>query len=153
MANNNFSTPAAIMLALKVSEIGPAMRYTMHCTSGVSAARLARIDPEKDTALLGNAVNFPFNDSRICEAWNAGDLGPEFRAPVTSSVPALRNRYSAGAIVFASVSRASSARVSSPKHRRRRQLSACPSPVDARALKSRAASDVHCDVASALLMA
>jgi len=89
MANNNFSTPAVIILALKASEIGPAMRYTMHCASGVSADRLARIDTEKDTALLGDAVNFPFNDSRVCEAWHAGDLGPEFRAPVTSSIPAL----------------------------------------------------------------
>lgn len=89
MANNNFSTPAAILLALKALEIGPAMRYTMHCASGVSAERLARIDTEKDTALLGDAVNFPFNNSRVCEAWRAGDLGPDFRAPVRSSVPAL----------------------------------------------------------------
>lgn len=89
MANNNFSTPAAILLALKASEIGPAVRYTMHCASGVSAERLALIDTQKDGALLGNAINFPFADPRVCEAWNAGDLGPEFRMPVTSSVPAL----------------------------------------------------------------
>jgi pimeloyl-ACP methyl ester carboxylesterase len=89
MANNNYSTPAAILLALKASEIGPAVRYTMHCASGVSAERLALIDSQKEGALLGNAINFPFSNPHVCEAWNAGDLGPDFRMPVMSTIPAL----------------------------------------------------------------
>lgn len=89
MANDNFSTPAAIMLVLKGLEIGPAVRYSMHCASGVSADRQAQIDTEKETALLGNAINFPFDSPRICQIWHAGDLGPGFRAPVKSEIPTL----------------------------------------------------------------
>lgn len=89
MANGEYSRPAAMMLGLKGLEIGSAVRYSMHCASGVSVERQAVIDSEKQTALLGNAINFPFDQPRICEAWRTGDLGPEYRTPVRSAVRAL----------------------------------------------------------------
>jgi len=89
MSLGDFTQPAFITLALKTSEIGTAMRYAMHCASGVSAERLDRIRSEAGAALFGDSINFPFSDPRVCQAWAVKDLGPSFRAPVTSKVPAL----------------------------------------------------------------
>jgi pimeloyl-ACP methyl ester carboxylesterase len=64
-----------------------AMKMMMDLSSGASAERLARIEREAATSLLGNAINFPA--MYLSEAWGAVDLGDAFRRPLTSDVPAL----------------------------------------------------------------
>jgi pimeloyl-ACP methyl ester carboxylesterase len=59
----------------------------MDGASGVSLERYARIQREAPQTLLGDLINFPFPD--IAAAWESPDLGPAFRAPFTSEVPAL----------------------------------------------------------------
>jgi pimeloyl-ACP methyl ester carboxylesterase len=63
------------------------MSYMMDGASGVSPERYARIQGEAPQTLLGDLINFPFPD--IAAAWECPDLGPAFRAPFTSEVPAL----------------------------------------------------------------
>jgi pimeloyl-ACP methyl ester carboxylesterase len=67
--------------------LGSAMSFMMDCASGQSAARRERIRREAPLTLLGSAMNDPFPD--VCDAWNAPDLGDEFRSPVKSTVPVL----------------------------------------------------------------
>jgi pimeloyl-ACP methyl ester carboxylesterase len=67
--------------------IGSAMAFLMDCASGVSAERQSRVEREKKTTLLGDTINFPFQD--VCDAWGNPDLGAAFRKPVKSRVPAL----------------------------------------------------------------
>jgi pimeloyl-ACP methyl ester carboxylesterase len=59
----------------------------MDGASGVSPERYARIQREAPQTLLGDLINFPFPD--ISDAWESPDLGPAFRAPLTSQVPVL----------------------------------------------------------------
>jgi pimeloyl-ACP methyl ester carboxylesterase len=59
----------------------------MAISAGVSPQRRQRIEREQATSLLGQAIDFPF--PQICAAWGVPDLGPEFRSPVRSEVPAL----------------------------------------------------------------
>ena len=63
------------------------MSYMMDCASGQTAARREQIAREAKGTLLEDISNFPFPE--ICEAWNAPDLGDEFRAPLRSDVPVL----------------------------------------------------------------
>lgn len=74
---------------LKARPFGTAMTYPMDLASGVSEARARRIRAEAPTALLGNAINYPFDEPAFKAAWGATDLGPAFRAPVRSTVPTL----------------------------------------------------------------
>jgi pimeloyl-ACP methyl ester carboxylesterase len=74
---------------IKNRPLGTTMTYAMDLASGVSAPRAQRIRREAPTALLGNAINFPFDNPDFQAAWNVPDLGPAFRADVRSSVPAL----------------------------------------------------------------
>lgn len=67
--------------------IGSAMSYMMDCASGATAARLDRIRREAKEALLEDLADQIFPG--VCDAWNAPDLGDEFRSPVRSDVPAL----------------------------------------------------------------
>jgi hypothetical protein len=55
----------------------------------VSPARQARIDRETSTSILTDAINYPFSDAGFRNAWGVQDLGPSYRAPVVSNVPAL----------------------------------------------------------------
>jgi pimeloyl-ACP methyl ester carboxylesterase len=64
-----------------------AMKMMMDLSSGASADRRARIEREASISLFGNAINFP--GIYLQRAWNAGDLGDEFRRPLSSGVPAL----------------------------------------------------------------
>jgi pimeloyl-ACP methyl ester carboxylesterase len=61
--------------------------FTTDAASGVSAPRAAQIAAEARTALLGDAMNFPFPD--IDRAWRMPDLGAAFRAPVACAAPTL----------------------------------------------------------------
>jgi hypothetical protein len=74
---------------IKSRPLGTVMTYMTDLASGVSAERARRIREEAPTALLGNAINFPFDDPEFQAVWAAPDLGPAFRAPIRSTVPVL----------------------------------------------------------------
>ncbi len=63
------------------------MPVAMDIASGISLQRLARVETEAETALLGDALNFPMPHLR--DAIPGLDLGGGFREPVTSDRPAL----------------------------------------------------------------
>jgi pimeloyl-ACP methyl ester carboxylesterase len=87
MAQGDFSWLGTRMLSYRRERIGNAMSYMMDGASGVSPERYARIQREAPQTLFGDLINFPFPD--IAAAWESPDLGPAFRAPFTSGVPAL----------------------------------------------------------------
>jgi pimeloyl-ACP methyl ester carboxylesterase len=66
---------------------GSAMPPAMDCASGADPERLRRIEREAKTTLLGGFIDFPFPG--VCSGLGNLDLGPSFRAPVRSKVPAL----------------------------------------------------------------
>ena len=63
------------------------MPEAMDLASGVSPARMARLEKEFATAILGDALNFPM--PHIAGIRPRIDLGESFRAPFTSAVPTL----------------------------------------------------------------
>jgi pimeloyl-ACP methyl ester carboxylesterase len=63
------------------------MPEAMDLASGISPERLARVQAEADTALLGDALNFPMPHLR--GTIPSIDLGEEFRKPVVSDRPTL----------------------------------------------------------------
>lgn len=70
--------------------IGSAMQMTMDSASGLSPERAREIAREAKSCLLGDAVNFPFEDcERLRRAWGVPDLGSAFREPLLSEVPIL----------------------------------------------------------------
>ncbi|MDH5196485.1 MAG: alpha/beta hydrolase [Gemmatimonadota bacterium] len=64
-----------------------AMTVAMDCSSGASAERLALIEQQAATAILGDAGNIGLRAH--CAHWPVDELGDEYRSPVTSAVPAL----------------------------------------------------------------
>lgn len=64
-----------------------AMSMAMDCASGASVDRLALIEQQAQTALLGDVGTWSL--SVTCSIWPAYDLGDEFRGPVASDVPVL----------------------------------------------------------------
>ena len=74
---------------IKARPIGTAMTYPMDMSSGVSPARARRIAEQASSALLGNAINFPFDQPEYRQAWGVRVLPDEFRQPLVSGVPAL----------------------------------------------------------------
>jgi pimeloyl-ACP methyl ester carboxylesterase len=87
MSRGDFTWLAQGVLALSRQPFGRAMSFQMDCASGVSEGRLARVQREAGGTLLGNVADFPLQDA--CDAWVTHDLGPGFRGPLESSVPAL----------------------------------------------------------------
>jgi len=87
MERRDYAALGAFALASRRGWLGSAVPYAIQCASGISAERLQRIERERETSLLGRALDFPFPD--ICDAWSVPDLGPEFRAPVRTEVPTL----------------------------------------------------------------
>jgi pimeloyl-ACP methyl ester carboxylesterase len=63
------------------------MGTAMDCASGVSVERLAVINRETPTSLLGRMTNFPFPD--ICQLLTLPALPDDYRAPVMSTLPTL----------------------------------------------------------------
>ncbi|MBU2418498.1 MAG: alpha/beta hydrolase [Alphaproteobacteria bacterium] len=63
------------------------MPEAMDLASGVSPARLALIEQEAKTAVLGDAFNFPM--PHLLGAIPGVDLGEDFRAPIRIDTPAL----------------------------------------------------------------
>jgi len=79
----------AVQQTIRQRPIGTAMTYAMHVASGVSAERLARVNEQARTAILGNAINWGIGDEAFVKALGVLDLGDQFRAPFRSSVPVL----------------------------------------------------------------
>jgi pimeloyl-ACP methyl ester carboxylesterase len=63
------------------------MPIVMDAASGTSKQRMAKIEAEAKTALLGSMVNFPFPG--IDDAVGSPDLGDNFRSPIRTNVPTL----------------------------------------------------------------
>ena len=63
------------------------MTVVMDASSGTTKSRIAKIEQEAKTALLGAMVNFPFPG--IDEAVGSPDLGDKYRSPIRTSVPTL----------------------------------------------------------------
>ena len=90
MEAGDFSKVARVVRdGLKRRPLGTAMTYAMDMSSGASAERMARIREEAPRAILGGAINFPFDDPAYAEAWGIRPLPDDFRRPVVSKVPAL----------------------------------------------------------------
>lgn len=87
MSHGDFTWLAQAVLGVSRQSFGRAMSFQMDCASGVSAERLARVQREAGKTLLGDVADFPLQD--VCDAWVKHDLGPEFRSPLKSAVPAL----------------------------------------------------------------
>jgi pimeloyl-ACP methyl ester carboxylesterase len=87
MSRGDFTPLAEFALDLRRAPFGNAMSWTMDCASGASDERWARFEREAEEFPLGALSDFPFPD--VCGAWGCLDLGPDFRAPVRSEVPAL----------------------------------------------------------------
>jgi len=86
-ARGDLSNPAQVWLNQTRGGIGSAMSYMMDCASGATAGRLAGIEREAKDTLLEDLADQIFPG--VCAAWDAPDLGDEFRSPVKSNVPAL----------------------------------------------------------------
>lgn len=63
------------------------MSETTDIASGISPARLALVEEERKTAVLGDAFNFPM--PHLLNTIPGIDLGPDFRAPIRIETPAL----------------------------------------------------------------
>jgi len=87
MDKGDFSAVAADIAALRTQNLGSAMSFMMDCASGGTRSRFARIEREKQTAVLGALIDFPF--PKVCAAWNQKDLGDGFRAAFKTDVPTL----------------------------------------------------------------
>jgi pimeloyl-ACP methyl ester carboxylesterase len=88
MRDGDFRRLAQIAIVRRArAGVQSAMKMLMDLSSGASAERQARIAREASASLFGNAINFP--GMYLQKAWNAADLGDDFRRPPTSDVPAL----------------------------------------------------------------
>jgi len=86
MLKGDFHELAMSSLTSRHSASPPAVDFTMRCASGASPGRREKVRSQSDT-LLGVAADFPMPD--VCDAWGIPELTPDFRAPVSSTVPAL----------------------------------------------------------------
>ncbi|MFP3944647.1 MAG: alpha/beta hydrolase, partial [Alphaproteobacteria bacterium] len=64
-----------------------AMSIAMDDASGISPERRKKVERQRSTSLLSDALNFPF--PALFGASGVPDLGPDFRSPVKTDVPAL----------------------------------------------------------------
>jgi pimeloyl-ACP methyl ester carboxylesterase len=63
------------------------LSQAMELASGIDAERLALVQEQAKTAILGDALNFPM--PHLLGALEVPDLGDKFRAPFNTKVPAL----------------------------------------------------------------
>lgn len=87
MSKGDFTPLAERALEFRKSQVGSMMSWMMLSYSGVSRERQQQIERESKTALLDNAINFPYPEIR--ETLGSPDLGAEFRRPIKSKVPVL----------------------------------------------------------------
>lgn len=74
----------------RFAEFGPGaalMGTAMDCASGTSPERMAAINREIPSGVLGRMTNFPFPD--VCEALKIAALPEDYRSPVVSMLPTL----------------------------------------------------------------
>lgn len=71
----------------RMGRLPSAMSIAMDCASGASSEWRKRIASEAKSAVIGDAINFPFFG--ICEGLGIPDLGDDYRNPVRSDVPVL----------------------------------------------------------------
>jgi pimeloyl-ACP methyl ester carboxylesterase len=84
----DFSPAAQVLLSLAADTIQMrGMSEAMDIASGISDAQLATVEKQAATSLLADTLNFPMPHLR--GQLGVPDLGPAFRAPVTTSVPTL----------------------------------------------------------------
>lgn len=95
----------ALFEGVRVGDIGPAaqilhdrlradfgryahgMSIAMDLASGIGAERLAQVERQAATAVLGDALNYPM--PHLLGLYGVADLGDDFRAPFQSAVPTL----------------------------------------------------------------
>jgi pimeloyl-ACP methyl ester carboxylesterase len=87
MVEGDFSELGATSLAWRMSPLPSASMFLMRCASGATAARIARIEAERGSAILSDAADLA--EDRVCDAWGVPRLSDDFRQPVSSSVPTL----------------------------------------------------------------
>lgn len=87
MYRGDFQAAAKRTLQLRNGLNLSAMTTMMNSASGGSKARINRINGEAPGSLFGHMVHLLFPE--IGAAWNAPDLGNEYRSPVRSDVPVL----------------------------------------------------------------
>ena len=89
MQRGDWSALAESALMLRRGDVGSAMALMMDCSSGASAARLARIASECTDAanLLSDAVNAPY--PAACAACGPTPAGEGLRAPLSSDARVL----------------------------------------------------------------
>jgi pimeloyl-ACP methyl ester carboxylesterase len=63
------------------------MAWHTDAASGATTGRLARIEIESSTAIMADALTFPFPE--MSSAWGSPDLGDAFRTPFESNTPIL----------------------------------------------------------------
>ena len=88
----NYDSPllkyfAQIIAQQRPGSIGSAMAFATDCASFASKSRLARINREGRTSILGDKPEFPFPE--VCRAWGNFKLDENFRRPVKSNVKVL----------------------------------------------------------------
>lgn len=87
MSQGDFSGVASLVVQANRSGRFDAMPSAMDAASGASDERRALIAREREETLLGDAINFPLPEAAA--GLGVPDLGPAFRAPVQTDVPAL----------------------------------------------------------------
>ncbi|AQR73407.1 hypothetical protein BXU08_06895 [Sphingomonas sp. LM7] len=88
MVAGDYRTMAKLVHAARATMgVQSAMKQAMDLASGASDQRRARIAHQAESALLGNAINFPGID--LADAWQIAPLPTTFRAPVRSAIPVL----------------------------------------------------------------
>jgi pimeloyl-ACP methyl ester carboxylesterase len=90
MATGDFGRIAQIIhdgIRSKFGRFHGGMSAAMDSASGITAQRLKLVEEQARTSLLGDALNFPM--PQLAGAYRVPDLGDDFRAPVTSTVPTL----------------------------------------------------------------
>lgn len=66
-----------------------AVSSTMRIPGGASPERRRRIDRERSSCLIGDAIDFPFGRRANRDVWELDDLGEQFRSPLVSDTPTL----------------------------------------------------------------
>ncbi len=87
LSQGDFTPLAQETLRFRRGPVPSMMGLPVICASGASPERRSRVRREARETLLGDVINFPFPD--VCEALGPMELGPAFRTPVRSRVPAL----------------------------------------------------------------
>lgn len=87
MMDGDFSDVIRWAIPFRLAKPIDVMHVAMDCASFASAARLAEVDRQAPSAILGSAINFPLPG--LCDAPGLPRLPDAFRSSISSQVPAL----------------------------------------------------------------